>query len=295
MQEKLYMENHFWKIVDNFSANAKKLKSEFDISFAEPLKTKAERFCWDYWYVKDQYKLIRTPAEHFFSEKTYQDFENELMSWGEQKLGCTSLSPIWLSYYIDGCEQKMHTDSPHGPWAFVFSITDWSNRSFSGGETFLLKPETLCYWDFFDLNKGAEGSQFIQSIEPQFNRLSVFDPRFPHGVEKVQGAHEPSNSRIVLHGWFTEPAPKFNDLDDVDTAWKRLQPALKKLGEELSSFGKFHGLLSLKFNIEASGKVLLKTTLCNTLIEVETNFSDDVLIEKINADISSIDLSLIHI
>ena len=109
----------------------------------------------------------------------------------------------------------MHTDSSHGPWAFVFSITDWSARSFSGGETFLIKPETLCYWDFFDLNKGAEKPQFIESIEPEFNRLTVFDPRFPHGVEKVQGAHEPSKSRIVLHGWFTEPAPKFSDLEDI--------------------------------------------------------------------------------
>ncbi len=47
----------------------------------------------------------------------------------------------WLSFYIDGCEQRMHTDSWHGPFAYVLSLTEWDKREFTGGETFILAPQ----------------------------------------------------------------------------------------------------------------------------------------------------------
>ena len=40
----------------------------------------------------------------------------------------------------------MHTDNPHGPFAFVLSLTEWEGRSFSGGETAILQPWVLDYW-----------------------------------------------------------------------------------------------------------------------------------------------------
>ena len=272
-------DNHFVKITDNFFSQADKLKAEFDSAFASPLQTKEERFCWDYWYVKDQYKLLRTPADHFFSQDLFKDLQKQLINWGQNSLGCSSLSPMWLSYYIDGCEQQMHTDSPHGPWAFVYSITDWKGRSFSGGETFLLKPETLCYWDFFDLNKGAEKKQLLDTIEPLFNRLSTFDPRFPHGVQKVQGAHEPSKSRIVLHGWFTEPRPHFFNLTDADKGYEILEKTLPELNSKLAKLGQFHGLLSLEIKVSSDGKAYEQKVLCNTLIELNSPVDDDELIK----------------
>lgn len=44
------------------------------------------------------------------------------------------MTPMWLSYYVDGCEQALHCDNPHGPWAFVLSLTEWDEREFTGGE-----------------------------------------------------------------------------------------------------------------------------------------------------------------
>lgn len=31
-------------------------------------------------------------------------------------------------------------------------------------------------------------------------QLSVFDPRFPHGVRPVSGTRDPQQGRLVLHG-----------------------------------------------------------------------------------------------
>ena len=64
---------------------------------------------WDYWHVPDQYTLLRTPADQFFPEEQYQQLEDALLDYGEEQLGCRGISPIWLSYYVDGCRQVQHS------------------------------------------------------------------------------------------------------------------------------------------------------------------------------------------
>lgn len=59
----------------------------------------------------------------------------------------------------------------------------------------------------------------VQLIEPQFNRLSLFDPRVPHGVVPVHGVHDPREARIVLHGWFAEPEPYFEGVLEGVVLW----------------------------------------------------------------------------
>lgn len=48
--------------------------------------------------------------------------------------------------------------------------------------------------------KGMEMPQLVTLVEPLFNQLTVFDPRFPHGVRPVHGTRDPMKSRLVLHG-----------------------------------------------------------------------------------------------
>jgi Rps23 Pro-64 3,4-dihydroxylase Tpa1-like proline 4-hydroxylase len=58
---------------------------------------------------------------------------------------------------------------------------------------------------------GAEPSVVqVTLVAPKFNRLTVFDGRYPHGVRAVEGTRDPLRARVVLHGWFTEPAPFFD-------------------------------------------------------------------------------------
>ena len=73
----------------------------------------------------------------------------------------------------------------------------------------ILTPATLDYWRTFDPTRGIETPDIFDLIEPHMGRLTVFDPRFPHGVRLVEGEREPARGRVVLHGWFTEPTPFF--------------------------------------------------------------------------------------
>ena len=173
--------------IDDFFNEANKLRGEFLNAFENPLETRPERFQWDYWHVPGQYTLHRALASQFFSSDLYEQFESSLTAWGQEHLGCSEISTPWISYYVDGCEQRLHSDNPHGPWAFVYSLTDWKARKFSGGETQILSEMTLDYWNKTEFRKGVETPQLFDLVEPIFNRLTVFDPRKPHGVSRVSG------------------------------------------------------------------------------------------------------------
>ncbi len=113
---------------------------------------------------------------------------------------------------------------------------DWDGREFTGGETQILQPQTLSYWLRPDPSKGLEHCDLVQWVPAHFGRLTVFvsaavasalppggtlprarqgcrscpcvvvvlvvvqDPRFPHGVRRVHGTHDPRKGRLVLHG-----------------------------------------------------------------------------------------------
>lgn len=164
---------------DSFGGDlTQRLRRHFVDRFKDPKKTTADRFVWDYWFVADQYRLLRTPASEFFPERMYKQLEEALCEYGAKNLGTRSISPIWLSYYVDGMYQSWHCDNPHGPFAFVLSLTDWENRPFLGGETMIMKPETLDFWRAYDPTKGVEVPQLIDLVEPKMGQLTVFNPRY---------------------------------------------------------------------------------------------------------------------
>ena len=198
------------RIVDGFYKGSRALRDTFDGHFAEPRQAHAMRFVWDYWHVPNQYTLHRTQAASYFEPDAFDDLTEALTEYGQKELGLRSISPPWLSYYIDGCEQALHADVPQGPLAYVLSLTEWDARKFRGGETSIMQPAVLDYWRDFDSGRGLEYDDLFSTIEPLFNRLTVFDARLPHGVRRVEGERDPRGARLVLHGWFTEPEPFFD-------------------------------------------------------------------------------------
>ncbi len=226
-----------------------------------------ERFIWDYWHVPSQYTLLRTPAYEFFPAQEYRRFHEALVRWGRENLGCHDVSPTWLSCYVDGCKQGVHADAPHGPWAFVFSITDFASKKFTGGETFLFRESALDYWNRHDLYspEGTERRQLIEHIEPRFNRLVVFDPRIPHGVTEVRGPHDVCEGRLVIHGWFVNPKPFVVGPLPFSSLTRELKRLEKWMTDSnvLQDVGQ--GLLSVRFRVQPSGRVSDVRVLCNSL------------------------------
>lgn len=250
---------------DNFYKKAQVLRDEFEANFRNPKANEQKRFVWDYWFVKDQYTLLRTPAYYYFSEKIYKDFHNQLLDYGRKELGCYNITPPWMSYYIHGCEQKMHADIPHGPWAFVYSLTPWKEKRFTGGETFILKPQALDYWRNFETYKGVEEGDLLDCIPALFNRLTVFDPRLPHGVKQVQGTMDPLEARLVIHGWFTDPEPYVLGPLTRKQATESVNKFLQKIDFVFDEYPHVHGTLTLRFKVTPQGRVKELGIKTNTL------------------------------
>jgi hypothetical protein len=241
-------------IVDRFASEAPALRSVFDARFAAPREAHGDRFVWDYWHVPGQYTALRTPAWTYFPRKLYAQFHNRLVAWGRTHLGCHDISPPWLSLYVEGCRQELHGDLPHGPWAFVVSLTRWRGRVFRGGETLLVRDDVLDFWHDFASVRAVEHGELIRAVPPQFARLTVFDPRIPHGVRTVTGTHDPREGRLVIHGWFVQPRPFVRGALPVRALATRIAELTEQLGAWLGGLP-IAGLLSVAFDVDRRGHV----------------------------------------
>lgn len=240
-------------IVERFAPEAEALRRAFDERFAEPRSTRADRFVWDWWHVPGQYTALRTPAWTYFPRALYERFHRGLVAWGRRVLGCHDVSPPWLSLYLDGCRQELHGDLPHGPWAFVFSLTRWRGRVFRGGETLLVRDEVLDYWQDFRSTRAVEEPDLLRAVEPRFGRLVAFDPRIPHGVRVVEGTRDPRFGRLVIHGWFVQPRPFIEGPLRPRALTARIDDLVGALGDWLGDLSPA-GLLSLSFSVDRAGR-----------------------------------------
>ena len=244
------------KIYREFFSEAKKLRNLYLERVSERRRLTPERFVWDYWHIEEQYSLLRTPASQYFPEKLYKQFHSKLTHFAQETFGCAQISTPWLSCYIDGCYQNLHSDVMQGPWAYVYSLTDWKQRSFTGGETVLLRDEILRFWEKPFWRNGLEMDRVVEKIPAHFNQLLVFDPRVPHGVNRLNGSRDPAMGRLVIHGWFMDPCPfvvgglqkekKLSEFLRLDLG-QSLLPLLERT--ELSGF------LSLKLHVTRGGLV----------------------------------------
>ncbi|MFP5518958.1 MAG: 2OG-Fe(II) oxygenase [Bdellovibrionia bacterium] len=258
-------------IQDKFFDGAKDLRNYYEEQFRNPRETHNQRFVWDYWHVPDQYTLLRTPAYYYFPKKMYEQLHRRIVQWGRENLGCHDISAPWMSYYVNGCQQQLHSDVPHGPWAFVYSLTPWKQRQWSGGETLILKPQVLDYWSHFVDEKDRELNSFVDRVPAQFNRLVVFDPRFPHGVTEVRGTQDPLQARLVIHGWFVEPRPYVVGGLSTQAVQNSLQQPLMSLQALIEHVGAVHGTMSFRIKVSADGQVVNFKWLTNTVHGLEAH------------------------
>ncbi len=247
---------------------APKLRGHIDKQFANPRQARADKFVWDYWHIENQYSLLRTPALHYFPKDLYQKFYSKLLELAQFQFGCAMVSSPWLSCYTDGCFQNLHADVPQGPWAFVYSLTNWEQRTFKGGETLMIKPDILKYWEKPIWQKGLEVSDIFEEVAPEFNQLLVFDPRIPHGVKRVEGEKNPMNGRLVIHGWFMDPCPFVHGgLESHKNLEGFLSNEVAQVVAHASEGTNPLGFLSLRLDINASGSVAKILVLASSILD----------------------------
>ena len=102
-----------------------------------------------------------------------------------------------------------------------------------------------------------ERTQLFEEIELKFNRLTIFDPRLPHGVREVKGTKDVTKGRLVLSGWFklTRRASVEGGLT-IEDVGKALDAKLEELYEELETLPAMTGFAALRMEVaSADGNV----------------------------------------
>jgi len=253
-------------VVPDFFRGAEEMRAEFDERFRDLRSTKPDRFVWDYWHMPDQYTYVRTYGDRYFRDQLTQGLLGRVSEWGLETLGCGVIRPPWLSYYVEGCVQELHADVPHGPWAYVFSLTRWEDRGFSGGETVLLRPQALDFWREFEAGRDLEADDMVERIPTAFNQLTVFDARIPHGVRMVRGTHDPLDSRIVMHGWFEYPELTASEGLQDKKSMAALELGLAGAAKRLQRFDSLTGVATIRLQFDEQGTVDQARVLSNTLV-----------------------------
>ncbi len=99
--------------------------------------------------------------------------------------------------------------------------------------------------------------------------MIVFDPRYPHGVTRVNGVEDLLDARLVIHGWFTEPRPMIEGALSI----KKAMPSMDTIAEfllETFSHSDLSGVFCTRIIISPSGKISSIQVITSHLIHTET-------------------------
>jgi hypothetical protein len=258
-------------ILDDFLPRdeAVTMRRQINGHFAEPHRhTPDQHQVWNYWHVPGLYTYLRTLPEKVIERALVLRFVQALTVWSEYMLGFGHVTWPYLSLYVDGCEQKLHNDSTNGRFGFVYSLT-WDERKTMGGETIVLKEGDL----FRDnMGRASAGAGLLDLIEPKFNRLTLFDDRMPHGVQRVEGSMNPVEGRFVLHGHISESGPMADGPLDAVAVTRIVYDALGPLLSDVQRMPVLHhGPLVLRIAIEPDGGVSRIDRLVDRLARADGN------------------------
>ena len=239
--------------VDGFlgRSEAEDIRAGFEAHFANPHAHQPDTHqLWNYWHVPGLYTYLRTSPEKVVPRALVDHFYAALSQWAIERLGLACVTWPNLSLYVDGCCQHLHNDSGNGRFGYVWSLTLDSRRS-RGGETLLLREGDL----FRDnARRAAAGSGMQDLVTADFNRLTVFDDRIPHGVQRVEGSMDPLDGRVVLHGHISEGKPVVAGPLAADAVWNAVRAAVDPILAAQAN-ASCHGPLCVRAAIGADGAV----------------------------------------
>jgi hypothetical protein len=192
-----------FRLYRDFFPQAEELRASFDRHFSDPYSENVHlREVWEYWFVPEMYTLLRADPKRVLDLGLLDRFYRDLQAFAIKHLGLAQVSPPQLSFYVNGCGQNLHNDAENGRWAYVYSLTRWDDRRFTGGETQIFHDRD--YWETARVATAQAGNSFYSLVPAKFNQLLVFDDRIIHGVHRLQGTMVPADGRIVLNGHITE-------------------------------------------------------------------------------------------
>jgi hypothetical protein len=239
-------------VIDGFlpEETALSMREDIDAHFADPQNASPDRhYVWNYWHVPGSYTYLKTMPERVIAREKVETFVQALRTWAAVNLGFGHVTWPFLSMYVPGCSQGVHNDSVNGRLGYVFSLTR-NSRKTVGGETMVFQDRDLFR---SNLDRPAAGSAIFDLVEPRFNRLTMFDDRVPHAVQRVDGSMDPVEGRFVLHGHISEAGVVAQGALHPDVIREPVFAALQELRSDVASGA--HGPLVYCIEIGQDGSV----------------------------------------
>ncbi|HMA48535.1 MAG TPA: hypothetical protein VKP60_02215 [Magnetospirillaceae bacterium] len=179
--------------------------------------------------------FLRARPQAVLSAEDVRQFAEALREWSIERLGLARVSWPKLDLHAGGARTPVRAVEPRGRLVYQYFLTRGSRRT-AGGSTAL--------------------GNGIETIEPSFNRLAVFDSRAAHGVTPVEGPSAPVEARLALTGTIREGGPLLSGGLALDQVWPGLEPVLRRFFAENQSVVRTHdGLLVIRCLIRPDGQV----------------------------------------
>lgn len=239
-------------VVDDFvpREQAASMRQDIDAHFDHPDRhVAATHQVWNYWHVPGSYTYLRTSPEKVIERSKVEAFVAALRDWAGRNLGLAAVTWPYLSLYVPGCAQGLHNDSTNGRLGYVFSLTR-DDRHTMGGETLLMQDRDLFRTA---LDRAQAGTDLYDLVTPRFNRLTLFDDRIPHAVQRLEGSMDPVEGRFVLHGHISEAGVVAEGSLTVEAVQERVTDPIKELHASVGQG--VRGPLVVSLQIDQSGRV----------------------------------------
>jgi hypothetical protein len=179
-------------IVNEFFAQAPEMRAALDSKFH------AADFAqiWNFRTSRAGFFFLDSEPFRLLPSDLVQAFVDRMRAWATDTLGTSSVTPPVLTALIDGCERWPAVEPNAGKYGYVFSLTNWSKKRFSGGEVIVAQSSSSD-----TKNRFFAGAQMERLFGLELNQLLVFDAHLGRGTRLLRGARTPFEGSVSLEGY----------------------------------------------------------------------------------------------
>ena len=264
-------------VVANFFASADAMRDSLDLRFKDPYTYKTS---WDYFCDPKMYTYLRARAQEMVPAPLFMQFTQRLRQWCLDNLGLLPMRLPFLNLMVNGCRLGLHSDFHNGAWGYVYSLTRWQTRRFSGGETLLMRDGIPSYKQHH-----VHGEVLYELIPAHFNQLLIFDDRIVHGTTTIEGSMDPLDGRIALVGHIRATSPIVSGpLFDGDVR-AVVRDALARIHDRTKAYREVQGTITCRLEVSPAGQVSTLTSLTDNLVTSATGYGPSNAVKSVRAEI----------
>lgn len=251
-------------VVENFFGEAEAMRTAFDSKVKDAYKQTVH---WQYFCAPQMYTYLRTVPQQVLPDALWGRFMQHLKDWCIANTGLIPTGPPNMHLMINGCTLGLHSDFHNGTLGFVYSLTRWNTRKFSGGETLLMRDGVPSY-----KKHHVQGEVLYELVPAQFNQLLLFDDRIVHGTQTIEGSMDPLEGRLALVGHLRATSPVVRGALAAPVARQVILDFQRALAEPVKAHKDVQGTLSFRLDVTADGKVGAVTTLTDNLVTAHSGY-----------------------